>query len=351
MLRTISNPVAPGFCLMMSTPDVREIVAGALAEQQLLFERRGQLLAILETRDASRIVAVLRQGLAGVGPNDVMVVSPGATGFRELRSLDEWWRITETGWFDQAVLDSSFTTWFQPIVDTSIDGILGYECLARADRHSGGEIFEAAKLRGEERSMDGHLRRIAVRSAAEFGGTGLFFINFLPRFVYEPETCLADTFAAVRMVNDSASHFIFEAVHAAEVKPRHLGAIAASVRERGCGFSLDDLNICNGGLQLIYDLRPEYVKLAGELMLDIEAPACATAIRRIVEAAEQTGTTVVAKNVEDVVMMENLWLLGVQVMQGNYFGCPAPAPALAKFDVINLTNALERPYTPRYELN
>lgn len=309
------------------------------------------MLALLHPADARHAVDLLRHLLTGPAQRDVRVASAGVTGFPEWRSLDEWWRITETGWFDEALTGNLFTTWFQPVVDTSLDGVLGYECLARVrtpaahdDRQSSGrDILEAARLRGEERSLDRHLREVAVWSAAAFSPQSVFFINFLPQFIFEPDRCLSDTFAAISKCRLPAARVVFEAVNAAAVQPQHLSAIAEAVRGRGCGISLDDVSISNGGLQLIYGLCPDYVKLAGELMLDIEAPACATAIRRLVEAADRTGTTVVAKNVEDVAMMENLWLLGVQVMQGNYFASPAPAPALGSADLINLISALDRP--------
>jgi EAL domain-containing protein (putative c-di-GMP-specific phosphodiesterase class I) len=346
-------------CLIIATPDVQETIAGLLTEQQLLFERRGPVIALLNHGDQAQVVDLLRHRLIDLRPEEVMVVSEGPTGFGEWRSLDEWWRITETGWFDEAIREDACTTWFQPVVDTTFNGVLGYECLARVDksehgrsgRRTGAEILDAARLRGEERSFDAHLRKVALRTAAEFGAAGVYFVNFLPRFIYEPELCMAETFSALVQSGLPPSAVVFEAVNAGHVKPRHLGVIADSLRARDCGLSLDDLSISNGGRQLIYDLRPDYIKLSSALTADIEAPACATAVRRLVEAADETGTTVIAKNVEDVTTMENLWLLGVHVMQGSYFGLPVPAPDFRQFDLLNLTAALERPETSRQSRN
>jgi len=67
----------------------------------------------------------------------------------------------------------------------------------------------------------------------------------------------------------------------------------------------------------------------------------AATIRKLVELADQFGVVVIAEGVERTQTMENLWLLGVECMQGYLFGRPAPQITLWDNDVVNLSRALE----------
>jgi EAL domain-containing protein (putative c-di-GMP-specific phosphodiesterase class I) len=40
--------------------------------------------------------------------------------------------------------------------------------------------------------------------------------------------------------------------------------------------------------------------------------------------AEKSGARVIAEGVDRVRMLENLWLLGIRLMQGHLFGEPSP---------------------------
>lgn len=355
-----NNLAGASMCLIPATQELRDLLAGILAEHNLLFERRGAMLALVGPRDPARAVERLRHVLNEPERREVTVASLGASGFPEQHTLDEWWRIQETGWLEQAMANPfgsgdpesrgpAFTIWFQPIIDTANNRPVAHECLARVHsgtrhlcrQHSAAEILDAAWLRRTEREVDSKLRQLALQAIADRGGAGAFFINFLPHTIYEPALCLAETFTVLKRLGIAPVKMVFEAVRAAENEHNHLRFIADTLRERGCCLSLDDLGVANGGLQLLQDLRPEYVKLSSALMHDIESPVCASAIRRIVEAADRAGTIVVAKNVENARTVENLWLLGVQYMQGYFFGRPAPTPVQPQADLLNLAAALE----------
>ena len=347
-------------CLIPGTSELRNLLAGTLAEHNLFFERRGGMLALVGPKDPAQAVELLRHSLKDADRSNVMVASIGSSGFPEQRSLDDWWRIRETAWFEHAITNPfepgdpesrgpAFSIWFQPVVDTSNNRVFGHECLTRAHsgtretprRYSAAEILDAAWLRRRERDLDNKLRQLAISAAARWSGAGNFFINFLPHTVFEPGICLADTLAALKHSLLPPRRFVFEAVHGAGNDHGHLASIAATFRERGCQFSLDDLSLANGGLRLLRELKPDYVKLASTLMGDVESSVCASAIRRIVEEADLCGTRVVAKNVEDARTVENLWLLGVRFMQGYFFGRPAPTPVQPKQDLLKLSQALE----------
>jgi len=322
------------------------LLAGLLAEHNLIFERRGRRLTLVGPGEPARAVELLRQKISDPARKDIRVVTSTDGGFPELYSLDDWWRVSETGWFDEAILQNRFSTVFQPVVDTTINRVFGHECLIRLEsvrNLSGAEIVGAARLCNQVRRFDAHARRLAILSAAERGGPGVFFINVLPESLYRPQRCLEDTLRAIDESGLQPSRFIFEVVSSGGVEPGHLRAIAEAVRSIGCAFGLDDVGSDTPTPRIISELRPEYIKLAAGLVGNVESPACASLVHRLTRAAEQTGTVTIAKNVESARTMENLWLLGVQSMQGHFFGRPSPTPAPQPTDLLNLASALEPP--------
>jgi EAL domain-containing protein (putative c-di-GMP-specific phosphodiesterase class I) len=104
---------------------------------------------------------------------------------------------------------------------------------------------------------------------------------------------------------------------------------------------------------MIRDLRPDYVKIDRRLIWNAEQPVCASTIGKLVDVADRYGARVIAVGVERHRMLENLWLLGVQTMQGYLFGRPSPqtahewsdgAPGTGS-DVANLARAVD--FVPR----
>jgi EAL domain-containing protein (putative c-di-GMP-specific phosphodiesterase class I) len=272
------------------------------------------------------VVALLRQILSGPERHDLTMFQSDGREFPRPRSLDDWWQVHHTGWFASALSADRFTTWFQPIVDTNGHRPLGHECLIRleTDRtYSGSEILAAARLRKEIHAFDSYARCLAIRAAAQQSPSGLYFVNFLPEAIYNPQSCLRATMNTLAACNMSPSSIVFEAVDSGLCgDPAHLRRICDYYRGEGFGFALDNVGAGPQWLQTVCDLRPDYIKLDRRLVRNVEQPVFAASIRRLVELAEQLDVVVIAAGVERPQTMENLWLLGVEHMQGYLFGRP-----------------------------
>ncbi len=316
----------PRLLLLPETEAMADILVDVLAEHNISFDCQDGLIVTSTPGGKGRTVALLRQVLSEPARRAVGVVGATRNGFPVSRHLDDWWRMNETGWFDRALAEDRFETWFQPVVDTTENRVFAHECLIRLNGtrlHSGAEIVEAAKLRGELQSFDGHSRRLALRSAARVTGKGRFFVNFVPATIYSADSCLREVCDELEFNGLQRRQIVLEAVDTELVSDRtHLRWIADHCRRNEIGFSLDDAD--GGSLRLIADLKPDFVKLHRRLVEEIERPAQAATVRRLVAAAGQCGSLVVAKGVEKTRTMENLWLLGVQCMQGYLFGRPVP---------------------------
>lgn len=295
-------------------------------------------------------------------------------------------RQSRTAWFDKAFAEDRFETWYQPIVDTSGQILAGHECLIRyaspaasdASRHhtdepngrlyKAVEILEAARTRNDIRTFDSYARVLAVRSASLqkhlSGVNSPFFVNFLPGAMHEPELTMQPVLETLETSGLRPADFVFEAVEADLVgDSARLRRIQSFMKHLGFGFALDNVGIGVNPMQGVSDLRPDFIKIDKNVVWNVEQPVYAATVRKLVEMSEDLGVQVIATGVHRKHMMENLWLLGVKVMQGYIFGRPLPSVVrtidsaaveaqLAESDLSQLARALspssvadeERPY-------
>jgi EAL domain-containing protein (putative c-di-GMP-specific phosphodiesterase class I) len=334
-----------GLCLLPANEDMALLLAAVLAEHRIPFERHRNLFGLRnsEGKSGGRVVALLRQVLSEPERLAVMVVhdSPEAnpSDFPRPQPLEDWWRARQTDWFSVALAEDKFEIWYQPIVDPGADlaatpRLLAHECLIRLKSgrlYGGAEIVEAARVRNEIHVFDSYARDLAIRSAALQSKQGKYFVNFMPSSIYNPELCLRSTLAALEKSGMGPENIVFEVVESDHGQdPSHLRRICDYYRSLGFGVALDDMGTGTNSLQLMCDLRPDYIKLDRSLISNVEQPVYAATIRKMVEVAAQFSTVVIAEGVEREETMENLWLLGVQWMQGYLFGRPAPQPCGAR---------------------
>jgi EAL domain-containing protein (putative c-di-GMP-specific phosphodiesterase class I) len=170
-------------------------------------------------------------------------------------------RDLKADWFQNALAENRFETWFQPVVDTSGHRIVGHECLIRvcaepdpgAGVRGGEEIIEAARAGNHLPLFDSRAMAIAVRSAAaQFrlsqssaeSNPGVFFINMLPGLVADPAQHMRlamEALAASRQTSGlRPQDLVFEAVDSDFAgDSARLRAVHDYVRSQGCGFALD----------------------------------------------------------------------------------------------------------------
>ena len=204
-------------------------------------------------------------------------------------------------------------TWFQPIVDTKFDEhhILGHECLIQTG----------------DRPASEHGTLLAIRAASREAKEGLYFLP--------APACLGSAMKALDYSGMQPENLVFEAADLADLKrTRNL------FRGRGFGLALSNAGMGSEPLDAIRDLKPDYLKLNPGLVRGVERPAHAAAIQRLVGLADRFGTIVIAEGVDRARTMENLWLLGVQYMQGDLFGRPEPRVSQPGNVLISLLPAL-----------
>jgi EAL domain-containing protein (putative c-di-GMP-specific phosphodiesterase class I) len=96
-------------------------------------------------------------------------------------------------------------------------------------------------------------------------------------------------------------------------------ALVASTRKLGIGFALEHYGTDKEKFQILDILKPDYIKIDGELMHTLMADAdTQRAVGNIVKAAQKREVKTIAERVENANAMAVLFQLGLDFMQGHY---------------------------------
>jgi len=105
----------------------------------------------------------------------------------------------------------------------------------------------------------------------------------------------------------------------------HLKGILAFYRTAGFGIALDDVGAGWSGLNLLHELRPDYVKIDMELIRDVhEDPFKQTIVHHLLSIARAHSIGTIAEGIETQGEADWLTARDVDYLQGYLFGRPAP---------------------------
>ncbi len=189
-----------------------------------------------------------------------------------------------------------------------------------------GHVFAVASDAGLLFSLDLIARRSAVEAAARAGVRSKVFVNFNPSSVYDPSYCLRTTAAAIQELGMRASDVVFELTETQRAHDKsHLKGILAFYRNAGFGIALDDVGAGWSGLNLLHELRPDYVKIDMDLIRGVhEDPFKQTIVHHLLTIARTHAIGTIAEGIETRGEADWLTEHGVDYLQGYLFGRPAP---------------------------
>ena len=209
-------------------------------------------------------------------------------------------------WLQKMMREDRTTVHFQPIVPAAQpEEAFAYECLLRGVGEGGelvgpGPMFEAARSAGLLFNLDRAARMKAIYEAVAQGVEGNVFINFNPTSVYDPVYCLRSTMKAVEESSLPPERIVFEVTESEEIRDSaHLKNILDFYRRGGFRVALDDLGSGYASLNLMAELRPDFVKLDIGLVSNVDHdPYKASIAHKLIELAHELGVSVVAEGVE-----------------------------------------------------
>lgn len=259
---------------------------------------------------------------------------PVFTDFARVTSLKDLIIRSQSSWLLNLLLQERLTSYFQPIVhanDTS--KVFAHEALMRGLEPDGrlvfpGQILALARRADLIDQLDLLARRTAIREARRHAINGHVFINFNPGGIDDPALSLRSTVQAVDEAQIPRERVVFELVESDHTRDlAHLKAIVAYWRDAGFSVALDDLGAGHSTLNLLHQLRPDYVKLDMALIRDVHLdPYKALITGKILEIAQHLGIRTVAEGVEVIEELDWVREHGATFVQGYLIARPALSP-------------------------
>ncbi len=323
-------------------------------EYELMQERPGLILDCIPGQ-SQEIARNLAQLLAPRELKETQVlfirgaIQPQLHDFSDITSLQRFIKSNQSDWLVEMLATERFTSYFQPIVsikDTS--QIFGYESLLRGLDEQGnlilpGSILELATEAGLLPQLDQVARLSAIAQFNRHQVSGHIFINFTPTSLYDPASCLRSTVEAIDIAGISPERVVFEVVESDNPQDLdHLKAVLKYYRDAGFLVALDDLGSGYSSLNLLHQLRPDFIKLDMELIRNVHQDLYKASItEKLLEIAQKLNIQTVAEGIECIEELNWLRERGATFAQGYLIAKPnaVPVTTTPRFDPIALTLA------------
>ena len=307
---------------VLALPALRERVAGVTAA----------FLAALPDATAADVKGVFFSG-------DLENPASALAAFVRAEPLQSLKERAQHDWVRDALDDNWLFSLFHPIVQADSGVVFAYEALIRArnphtqETIGAGPLINASVKLNLEHVLDQRARQTAIRNAAALHMPKMrLFINFMPNTIYDPEVCLRTTMETVEECGMELSDLVFEVVETERIPDmKRLCKILDYYRSRGAGTAVDDMGAGFSSVEYLTALRPDFVKLDRELVVQAEHKASARqSLDVIIAQAGQLGIKVIAEGIETEEQMQMCRSAGVDFMQGFLFGLPANPPQASR---------------------
>jgi len=283
-----------------------------------------KLVEILSRRELQDIQVLFMEGTA----------VPQLRDFPRTSSLQRLLTLSQSDWLLEMIADGRITSYFQPIVragDTA--EVFAQEALLRGLESDGrlvspGLMLEVARDADLLFQLDLAARRSAIQAAHRHQLRSLIFINFTPTSIYDPQFCLRSTVEAIDEAGISHDQIVFELTESDRSQEiEHLQAILQFYRSAGFRVALDDVGSGYSGLNLLHQLRPDFIKLDMELTRSVhEDPYKALIAEKVLDIAQQLHIQTVAEGIESPEELAWVREHGADFVQGYCIARPSPQP-------------------------
>jgi diguanylate cyclase (GGDEF)-like protein len=236
-----------------------------------------------------------------------------------LRKYDAIW----VKFIKSALMENRFRLAQLPIAGLRSDSLQMYDMLVRMLDEQGNSVLPSDFLPAAERNnLMKTIDRWIVTASMDFcveNGADRVFVR-LSRQSLQDSTLLAwmkKEFGKRKLEPSKLCVQVREQEAAKHIKPTK--QVVEEFRHLGIGFALEHYGVDKNRFQILDILRPDYVKIDGELMHTLTTDtAMQENVRQVAAAAEARNIQTIAERVENANAMAILFQLGVHFMQGHY---------------------------------
>lgn len=217
---------------------------------------------------------------------------------------------------------------FQPIVHLASRTTIAFEGLTRFPASSEltpTQWFSAARRLGQGVDLERDALRSILAAAQHISKDCPVAVNLSPSAVLDP------TIQNILATQDRA---LIVEITEHEPFPDELGAGLKQLRDRGIQVAVDDAGAGYASFTQLLRLRPDFIKIDGELIAGIDVdPVKRALVTALNSLASELHAKAVAEAVETPSQLETLVRLGVEYGQGFHLGRPEPNARLSASSV------------------
>ena len=222
-----------------------------------------------------------------------------------------------------ALMEDRFRLAQLPIAGLRSDGIEMYDLLVRMLDEQGNSVLPSEFLPAAERNnMMKNIDRWMIKAAISFcaeSEADRVFVRLSRQSILDASTVgwMDQEFDDSRF---DCSRLVIQVPEVDAAKHiKQTRAIVKKLRTMGVGFALEHYGIDQERFQILDILKPDYIKVDGELMHTLMTDTnMQQSVEKIVRAAAERGIKSVAERVENANAMAVLFQLGLDYMQGHY---------------------------------
>ncbi len=230
------------------------------------------------------------------------------------------------------IMNEAICTVFQPIISLRDGSILGHEALSRitcdSDIPSVDALFQAADECGKLWELELLCRTKALEAAYKYMSPPYdkkLFLNVNPNVMHDPKFRIGFTSEFLEKYCKKPENVVFEITEKNVIRDTE-GFISTVEHYKSQSFiiAIDDAGAGYSGLNLISDIKPNYIKLDMKLIRGIDSDSMKQSlVRGMVEMSKGTRCKLIAEGIETFQELDMLVQLGVLYGQGYYIQMPA----------------------------
>jgi diguanylate cyclase (GGDEF)-like protein/PAS domain S-box-containing protein len=240
----------------------------------------------------------------------------------------EYQTIEQMSVYKDALENGRIIPYFQPIVDAKTAQVYKYEALARIVDIEGNILspylfLEASK---KDRTSEFFARQLLQKIF------NIYSLNPGTRFsinlTYE-NICSEGLreYILNRLEKFGGKGITFEIIESEEIEDyKDIEEFIALIKPYGCSIAIDDFGSGYSNLAHLMQLNPDYLKLDGTLIQNIDKdPKSEQIVKSLLTYTQHSGNKVVAEFVSNESIANKVIQIGIDLLQGYYYGKPEPA--------------------------
>lgn len=285
------------------------------------------------------LVVPLRRVLTHQEAEDTKVLYKPAGGdlstadFPRVQSYVVFSRVSQASFLSDLLDEDRLTAVLQPIVYAGDPTrIYAREALLRGLGRDDAIVYpsylyDMARGCGMLDRLDLRARQAAVDTAVRDQLAEKLFINLTPSAIHDPTFELESTVEMIGRAGIPHENVVFEVVESEHVGDvPNLRGFLDSYRAAGFKVALDDVGSGYSSLNLLHQVRPDYVKLDMGLLRGVnQDPYKALIAEKIIEIATRLGIYTIAEGIETEGELEWAAIHGASFLQGYRIARPSEA--------------------------